>query len=302
MKYKLHGFAGDRQFSHELTQGEFDTLVKARQTLITFSAITENYRVVLEAYKTLEKAKHDTGLDHMIYGFSKHAGILNTRVSLNFATLAYLAAARYFLDSSDRLITAVASADESRDFDLLRSSIYDTEKEYRFIEALRNYVQHRALPVDWITYHNFIENTKDIPASDLVTAVSLQIKREKLALDPKFKKAVLDGMPETIDIVEGIRAHMSGIWRLHEFAVKNCGHIASEARNAVSESITKVKDALGRDISSLYAISESESGDAELNIPILLDWDDARLEAIRNLGALTNLKKRYITGKIQKKA
>lgn len=127
---------------------------------------------------------------------------------LNSPIIGYLASARYFIDSTDKVLPKILTPEQEESFKTFRSEIYDTIKEYRFIEALRNYVQHRELPVHNVTYHNYVEDKNNIESSDKVLSLSLHSVRQTLQDDKKFKKAALKEMPEIIDIIYCIRFHM----------------------------------------------------------------------------------------------
>jgi hypothetical protein len=71
---------------------------------------------------------------------------------------------------------------------------YDNVLGYRVLEALRNYVQHRGLPVhhmDW----NVIQSEKS-SKRNMMHSVSIYMNLVKLQEDGKFKKSVLDELVE----------------------------------------------------------------------------------------------------------
>lgn len=214
----------------DLKSSEFEKIKHSKELLTLFAKFTENYRIILDAYERVEDAVHQVCISNLLHGFGGYSESLQRRIHLNSALIGYLASARYFLDSSDKILPKLITEREIAEFIAFRSSIYDDSKEYRFIEALRNYVQHRDLPIDNLKHHNFLEDTDNREESDLVTSISLLSSREKLRLDKKFKKAALEGMPEYIDIIHCLRAHMAGIWSMHDRIIKSHGSIASTAR------------------------------------------------------------------------
>ncbi len=48
-----------------------------------FYDFTENYQVVVESYRNVEKAKHDAELDHILYSRFGYDDLCNDRVILN---------------------------------------------------------------------------------------------------------------------------------------------------------------------------------------------------------------------------
>jgi len=221
----------------------------------------------------------------------------DTRVALNSPIIGYLSSSRYFLDSTDKILGRELNAEQLSAYLTFRSTLYDTIPEYAFIEALRNYVQHRELPIHNITYYNYIEDSNSHTTSDMVVSLSLTASKETLAKDKKFKKAVLNALDDRINIVRCIRHHMGGLWALHDYLLKNHSDIPIASRNLVADTIATFGQQSTEDTIGLYAIVyESENEIAE-KVPLLLDWDDARLEAIRRLGNLKSLHRCYVSGK-----
>lgn len=184
-------------------------------------------------------------------------------------------------------------------FKRFKSEIYDSTPGYRFIEALRNYSQHRELPLHILTHHLFAENTNDLDNSPLVTAMSFAASKEILVTDEKFKKSALEGMPDKIDIIQSIRFHMEGIWRLHDYLSKNLNALADKSRGLIANAISRFTKMTGESSIGLHACAQTTETHVAEQISMLLDWDDARRTANRNLANLTNLPRRYITGKAQ---
>jgi hypothetical protein len=279
---------------------EFDELKNAKGILANFYDLTENYRVVIQSYRAVEKAKHDAELDHILYSKFGYDDISDARVTLNSPIIGYLASSRYFLDSTDKILPKIISVTQVESFNQFRRNIYDSICEYRFIEALRNYVQHRELPVHSMTHHNYVEDINDIKASDKVSTISLYAKCQTLKKDKKFKKEALKGLPDMINIIFCIRYHMEGIWKIHEYLIQTHSGIADNARAIISNAIERFEATTGESSFGLCITSEETETSVSEQIPLLLDHDDARRAALNKLGYLNNLHKRYVTGKIQK--
>ncbi len=153
MKYYLKNFTLSHNARIEITENKFNKLKQAKDILMRFYDFTENYQVIVESYRKVEKAKHDAELDHIIYSIFGYDDLCNDRVILNSLFIGYLASARYFLDSTNRILTKILSLAEVTSFNEFRSSIYNSTKEYRFVEALRNHAHHRGYPIHTLTNH-----------------------------------------------------------------------------------------------------------------------------------------------------
>ena len=300
MKYYLQKLALGQNGEIGITEKEFNALKQAKDALMNFFGLVENYRVVVESYRTIEKAKHDAELDYVLYsrfGYDDHS---DARVALNSTIVGYLASARYFLDSTDKILPKILSSAQVKSFNEFRRNIYDSTIEYRFVEALRNYVQHRELPIHTVTYHSYTEDRNNIETSDKVTSLSLRAERQTLQEDRKFKKAALKGMPKVIDIIYCIPFHMEVIWKLHDYLAQAHFGIADNARAIVSSAIERCEANTEERSLGLHAIAQLTETEVTEKVPLLLNWDDARRAALKRIGNLNNLHKRYVTGKIQK--
>lgn len=300
MKYALRVMALGHSNLITLESSEYGKIKESREVLSLFAKFTENYRIVLDAYERVEDAIHQVSISNLLHGFGGYSESLQRRIHLNSALIGYLASARYFLDSSDKILPKLISETKSEEFVAFRASIYDNSKEYRFIEALRNYVQHRDLPIDSLKHNNFIEETDNREDSDLVTSISLLASREKLSSDNKFKREVLEGMPELIDIIQCLRAHMARLWSMHDRITKNHSDIASSARTEIEAQIERYKREIGGTVLGLHAVEATDSDEIEEKVPLLLDWDDARLESLKHIGNLARLQRWYVSGKIKR--
>ena len=103
MDYYLQKPALGKNKRIEITENEFNKLKLAKDILTNFFSLTENYRVVVESYRAVEKAKHDAELDHILYSRLGYDDFSDSRVALNSPIVGYLASARYFLDSTDKI-------------------------------------------------------------------------------------------------------------------------------------------------------------------------------------------------------
>ena len=119
----------------EITEKKFNEIKLAKDTLMNFFSLTENYRVLVESYRAVEKAKHDAELNHILYGGLGYDDFSDARVFLNSPIVGYLSSARYFLDSTDKILPKILSQPQVESFNKFRNNIYDSNCEYRFIEG-----------------------------------------------------------------------------------------------------------------------------------------------------------------------
>ena len=72
----------------------------------------------------------------------------------------------------------------------------------------------------------------------------------------------------------------------------------ANARKTLEEAHNQYRKVYDKNLVGLSACIQSEDGIVEY-FPLLLDWDDVRIKLQKRNQKMTNLKKRYATGKIK---
>ena len=302
MKYYLNFLAIGHDKRLEISESKYKEIESSNENLLLFNDFTLIYRITLDAYRRMEVSQYELALDHILLGFSPYSvyeDTLDSRVVLNSALIGYLAAARLFHDWADKHLSTMIGKEAFKNFDKFKSKIYDNTPKYKFVEELRNYVQHRGVPKH-ITYHNFLDDAENPQTSEIGTTMSFYAIKDRLQSDSNFKKHVLKDMPDKINVIKCIRVHMSGIWTLHDSVISNNSDKADEARKVIEKHRDRYQREVGGSLTGLYAVAE-KAGTTSSKTPLFLNWDDARRKVLRKLDSvnLKNLSKQYITSKIQ---
>ena len=178
----------------------------------------------------------------------------------------------------------------------LFSKEYDENKEYRFMEALRNYVQHRGIPVHW-TQQGAGRTSME---SDwcLEYHIELASQRSYLEEDRKFNKKVLAELDEKIDLKSATRSYVESISNVHQSARSMIAKSVTLARELIEDAHHRYAAEYDKSLVGLSACKWSDEKQVSA-IPLLLDWDDIRVKLQKRNKKLTNLRKYYITGRIK---
>lgn len=294
----------------EISETDFLELKDATNTLSNFYKINEDYHIVLESYKNIEKTMHDIAMNHVLYNKNIYYHSFQSRVHLNLPTMNYLSVSYYFYNTAYKILEKILSKDQIKDFINHKEKCYDNIIECKFIEGFRDYVQHFDSAFSTLTYNNDCDDTDDDTKINTVTSINITIAKEKIMRNKRmhgekfkdnFKKNVLEHMPEKIDVLRCIRHHMEGIWRLYYYIITNHYNIAEKARYIISKYTENIKHE-NKIKTKLYfkAIAYNEEKDEqEDEITLFLGWDDVRLKTIEEMGNLTGLPQRYVSGKIK---
>ena len=96
---------------------------------------------------------------------------------------------------------------------------YDSNLNYRVMDALRNFVQHRGFPLSGCKYIAKRINDADDSEPDLLYTIMPYLNLDQIKADKKFKKKVADemqGLGDVIDMKPIIRGFISSIGNVHQ--------------------------------------------------------------------------------------
>jgi hypothetical protein len=170
--------------------------------------------------------------------------------------------------------------------------------EYRFMEALRDYVQHKDLPIRWTQHAMRWTSSED----DGLLEYNLEfgIELSELKTDRKFDKRGLGGLDGNINLKSFTRSYIESLSNVHESIRNIIAKSVSEARQLIENTHLRYRSIYSGSFTSLCAVKLTDKGHLT-SIPLLLEWDNVRLELQNRNKKLTNLSKRYVTGIIKAK-
>lgn len=298
MRYILCKFAGGEVPVIEITQEDYLTYQQARKVLSNCLAIEEKYEILISNYLEFEKQIMNRIVSNMIREEHGYSDLFTIRLKLNVCLVNLLTSARLYVDQLQQHVVACMPENSAvkKSIEALFSKEYDTYFEYRFMEALRNYVQHRGIPVHWISSGARWTNlSKDGLMEYSIIVASL---RSFLQEDTKFKKSVLDEIGDKVDLISSTRCYIESLSNVHEAVRQMIKTSVANARKLLEVAHSQYREVYDKSLVGLSVCLQSEDEIVEY-FPLLLDWDDVRIKLQKRNRKLTNLKKRYATGKIK---
>lgn len=199
-----------------MTPDEFDAMSGAAAATILALSVEEKYDLVLENYLELERAVLGTAANWMVRGESNPEVLRNDSALYNRRLLNLLSAARTFVDQVPHHLGEFVTGGSMLATEAF-SSAYDTHIGYRAMSALRNYVQHRGMPVHANGYQHGMYKDEHCKNHFSHTALLALVPAE-LSADGKFKAAVLDELrelDERIDLMWLARDYLDGLSEAH---------------------------------------------------------------------------------------
>lgn len=269
----------------EITGDNFLALKDARAVLNAIFAIEENFDLLIGNYLELETSALSLVANAMVRRVSEYREMFELRAEINRRAVNLLTAARLFVDHlPQRYRECIRDPSEVKS---LLSAEYDEHFEYRFMEALRNHVQHSGLAV-----HSLGITSQWLPPGQRVwdehflTALAV---RSYLVEGSNFKAKVLAECPEKVDLLASARRYIESLGKVQGHVRRNTADLVANARKTMADAIAKYVSFAAASPIGLEA--RASSGE---RIAVFLDWDDVRIKLAERNGPMTNLSVRTV--------
>lgn len=295
MSYLLRAQVIGKVPEFAISENEFAAYRSAHMALVAGLAIEEKFEILASNYLELEKEILAQIAECMVRHPEGYEDIFEIRTALNRKLINLLTTARLYVDHVSHQAKEILGDDSGSEVKALFSAEYDAAFEYRFMEALRNFVQHRGFPAQGVV----IGGTWLNEWRDLVFSMEITASKRHLAEDKTFKAAVLAEAPERIDLKLACRAYVEAISRINRQLRGKLDPKLGDARQLVQAAIQRYEAAYGQRGIGLAALKLDDAGQVEEAIPLLLNWDDIRLRLAKRNGEFVNLRKRSVTSAIK---
>jgi len=226
MEYALLALDPEPPLLLGISEQEYKELKTASESLAEVLFIEEKFDIVVENTFELEVEMLRSTQKLLMFADSRYAPeelILNRR----FVNL--LTACRLYFDHTGHHLSTLLGKDsvEFEDVKKRRSEQYDAYFGYRFMEALRNFVQHRGYPISELWHSSGLtdrtEEHTEIPHNEAppgVEAIFPIVLAKELRKDGTFKRTILKEVeamkPAAVNLKSATREYIEGIWRIHE--------------------------------------------------------------------------------------
>lgn len=265
----------------EISREEYASLVRARKTLADALAFEQRFELLLGSYLDFEvtatrlSLETVAGVDYTTYLPSAIALMEANRLLMNLMT-----AARAYIDQVKQDFKHLDLATSFKEQAATALSVeYDDSFEYRFMEALRNHVQHKGVPA-----HGYAAG------DGLHEALTFRCMKEQLIKAKDFKADVLNNMPEHVELRAYARTYVERLSKVHVSLRENVTATTDSARKEVESAIYKYANANNGQALGLHAHKISEG--REEWVGLMVEWDDVRLHLARKNGARLQFSRR----------
>ncbi len=247
VRYAIIGlYETNEQFREELAPERYRSIIAAKNAYTLAAGLEEKVTLVLDNYGEFdaELLRLADEAKKLLAPETDLISRMRARVLTNRRIVNLLTACRLYLDQSSHTISALFG-DKSDEFKAAKqreSAAYDSNLSYRFMDELRNQVQHRSFPVQCLSFTHHQE------MGNLQFTVNPMLELSQLKEDSKFKRSILDEIQAAsrrgfhageVGLRGRIKEYVSAIWSLHlanaEAIANGCADRFSLYRSVVEQ-------------------------------------------------------------------
>lgn len=273
-----------------IDKDRYHTLLKSRAVLSSALALEEKFDLLISNYLELEADCLNCALQRVAYDESSYDFFSKSMLTINRRMVNLLTSARLYVDHLPQNIKLCALDQEK--ITTFKSRCYDENFSFRFMEALRNYVQHCGFGIHLATSGSkALSPKKEGGVEFKFNAFSC---KKNLQESGKFKKKVLDEMPEKVNIIAASRSYIDSMRMIHTKVRKSIHDTVISSREEIKKAIDEYSALNNKESEGLKAV-KFEKHDTSLIIieehSLLLDWDEHRIrlyEKNRSKGDTSN--------------
>ena len=248
MQYKATGYLANRAAGSYaststvlIDQLRYETLEQFKNTCLTALGFEERFQLVLDNFHEWETELLSQAQRYVLWPRREIHEAMEERLMLDRRLVNLLTACRLYLDQTDHLVSQLFgnASSELKNVKKFKNDLYDKYFGYRFLEALRNYVQHCGLPVHIILYRQTLVETDN--GSFVQHSVVPQLKFDSGDSIEGFKKAILAEIKpgEKLDLRSPVRRYISCFVLIHKELQRICSELFKNAvegyTNALAE-------------------------------------------------------------------
>ena len=281
-----------------LSVEEYRAIEDAWDAILSLLPFEEEFDAVLQNYLEIESAFLGTAMQAMVLGHNDLVELRKIRLTFARRLSNLLSSCRSYLDHSPHHLKDLAQQ-YADTFCLLTNEAYDSEFAYRFMEALRNYAQHRGSPLHGTSFDSRRVERESEKAL-LQYSVGATIQTEKLRKDRKFKRSVAAELVgwDRIDVIAMCRIYIEKIAEIHGKMRQELQAAVDNAKGLLRQAIERYdkETDLGRVGIAIARSQNDRTVDDYRGIPE--DVIDLYESLVRQNRRLVNLRNRFVSSEL----
>ena len=209
---------GDKHFL-EMPQGTIGTLQAAMKDLREVVDIEQKFDILYSNFIELEQEIAAVTIRDAYRNFENVTDLFDFKQVITRRVGNLLSSARLYVDQIKHHLSALYPADGTKkaEVESYFHHEYDALLGYRVMEALRNYSQHRGLPVHGMSHGGkWVDD--GLPTKRIEYNTALTISLKELETDASIKPKIMAELKvigENVDLKPLIREYMEGLANVH---------------------------------------------------------------------------------------
>jgi hypothetical protein len=290
MKYLLRSRFLENTHAEPINADRFNLIKRSRAVLVAAFEIEDIFDNLVSNYVEVEARCLDLTATRLVRKSVGYREAHETVAAINLVFVNHLSSARAYVDKIGRATSRCFQDSEaqsiSKTVKQLLAEQFDSAFGFRFMEALRNHVQHsgRAL-------HTLSQGSRKVKIGGQAETIGESFleplcSKKELIERGKFKAKVLNECPDYVNLLDCSRIHMLGLSRVHRAVRVITGEAIADAAFQMKNGQKLLAGKVTGSLDGTEAISLGEDGEVDETVPMLLHWEGVRAWLVqRNPGA-----------------
>lgn len=291
-----------RKNTVDIDRKDFVSAKTAKENLSIALGMEEKINIVLENYAEYEEELLGITMRRMLFSRHEHSSFIDDINLINRRLMNLFATCRLYIDHLKHDISTLygRNAPQVTSINDKMSEEYDAYLGYRVLDALRNYTQHRGLPISKISHWSsgIIDSLERQRMRNTVTPF---IDTTALEEDGGFKKSVLAeliSLGADIDIKPFVREYVTCIGSIHILVRNTITEDLDQWDNTIQGMIKAYEATSDKSLCGLAAV-ELDDTDKHVDIVYLSQKViDRRKALILKNQQLSHFSYSYVSGEI----
>jgi hypothetical protein len=266
-------------------------------SLLGVLGIEEKFDMLAENYDELEAEIESIARRGVLFGGVAWGSATANIHALNRRLNNFMSSARLYRDQVKHDLCQIFGADSeaTSKFDDAWETEYDGRLGYRTLEALRNYAQHRDIPVHGLSFKS--ERKEDNGQTYVLHTIKVTLDLARIREDPSFKRTVLLELEKsgtTADLKPLVRDYMTGLQSVHAAVRHSVERTELVWIRTVADARARVCSDLADPDARLYSLlRRADDGNRVDSTPVFDDFLPRLQDLRQKNGAIRDLTKQF---------
>ena len=302
MKYVITRKILGRKNTVDINRDDFINAKTAKENLSIALGMEDKINIVLENYAEYEEELLRITMRRMLFSRYEHSSFIDDIHLVNRRLMNLLASCRLYIDHLKHDMSSIYgnSSPQLTSINKKLSKEYDAYLGYRVLDALRNYTQHRGLPISEISHWSFCL-TDALERQRMRNTVTPMIDITALKEDGGFKKSVLAelvSLGNHIDIKPFVREYVTCIGSIHILVRNTITTDLDQWDNSILSMIQAYEATSDQSLCGLAAV-EKDNNEKHVDVVYLSkNVIDRRKALILKNQQLSHFSYSYVSGEV----